>query len=70
MRWYPVLASIVVVPPRSHVASRSRTPLHRVQGSVPRVTVTVEAIPPPAAAISRSEDPLDLMAISAQRFPA
>ena len=64
------MASIVVVPPRSQSASRARTPLHRVQGSVPRVTVTVDAIPPPAAAISFAEDPPDLMASSAQRFPA
>ena len=51
-------------------AAGSRTPLHSVQGSVPRVTVTVEAMPPPAAAISVGEDPPERMASSAQRLPA
>ncbi len=70
MRWYPVLASMVVVPDSSHSRSRFRTPWHSVQGSVPRVTVTVEAMPPPAAAISLGEEPPVRMAISAQRLPA
>ena len=70
VRWYPVLASRVVVPDRSQRPSRARTPLHSVQGSVPRVTVTVDATPPPAAAISACEEPLDRMASSAQRLPA
>ena len=39
-------------------------------GMASTVTVTVDAIPPPAAAISFAEDPPDLMASSAQRFPA
>src|SRR5580693_6590525 len=59
VRWYPVLASIVVVPNRSHSPSRSRTPLHRVPGSVPRVTVTVEPIPPPATAHVLHRVPVD-----------
>jgi hypothetical protein len=58
------------VPDRSQRPSRARTPLHSVQGSVPRVTVTVDATPPPAAAISAGEEPLDRMASSAQRLPA
>jgi hypothetical protein len=64
------LASIVVVPDSSQSRSLSRTPLHRVHGSVPRVTVTVEAMPPPAAAISVADDPFDRIASSAHRFPA
>ena len=70
VRWYPVLASRVVVPDRSQRPSRRRTPLHSVQGSVPRVTVTVEFTPPPAALISAADEPLDRMASSAQRLPA
>ena len=37
---------------------------------MPRVTVTVDATPPPAAAISAGDEPLDRMASSAQRLPA
>ena len=70
VRWYPVLASMVVAPDRSQRPSRSRTPLHSVQGSVPLVTVTVDETPPPAAAISAADEPLDRMASSAQRLPA
>jgi hypothetical protein len=70
VRWYPVFASIVVVPERSQRLSRSRTPLHRVHGSVPLVIVTVDATPPPAAVISAGEEPLERMASSAQRLPA
>ncbi len=64
------MASIVVVPVRSQARSRSRTLLHSVHGSVPRVTVTVEAMPPPAAATSAADEPLERMASSAQRLPA
>jgi len=59
------LASIVVVPLSSQSRSRARTASHRVHGSVPRVIVTVEAIPPPAAAISMAVEPPDRMASSA-----
>src|ERR1700750_2545501 len=51
VRWYPVLASRVVVPDRSQRPSRARTPLHSVQGSVPRGTGTGDETPPPAAVI-------------------
>ena len=64
------MASIVVVPDCSQQASRSRTLLHSVQGSVPLVTVTVDVMPPPAALISASDSPLDRMASSAYRLPA
>ncbi len=61
---------MVVAPDRSQRPIRSLTPLHSVQGSVPRVTVTVEATPPPAWVISATEEPLERMASSAQRLPA
>ena len=61
---------MVVVPDRSHRPIRSRTPLHKVHGSVPRVTVTVDDTPPPAELISAIDEPLDRMASSAQRLPA
>ena len=61
---------MVVAPDRSQRPSRSRTPLHSVQGSVPLVTVTVDEMLPPAAAISAADEPLDRMASSAHRFPA
>ena len=61
---------MVVVPDSSHSRNRFRTPWHSVQGSVPRVTVTVEAMPPRAAVISLGEDPPVRIAISAHRLPA
>ena len=64
------MASTVVVPDSTQERSRSRTLLHSVQGSVPRVTVTVEPMPPPAEAISWELAPLVRIASSAQRLPA
>jgi hypothetical protein len=64
------LASTVVVPDISQALRRSRTPLHKVQGSVPRVTVTVEEMPPPAWLISAAVEPPESMVSSAQRLPA
>ncbi len=61
---------MVVVPDSSQDLSRSRTPLQSVQGSVPLVTVTVDAMPPPAEAISVDDEPPDRIASSAQRLPA
>src|SRR5579875_2063754 len=61
---------MVVVPFASQDRSRRRTPSQRVHGSVPLVIVTVDARPPPAAAISVADAPPDRIASSAHRFPA